>query len=39
MTPSIRLCSGAEAVKKFKRAGWRIDRQKGSGILFFKYVL
>jgi len=26
MTPSIRLCSGAEAVKKFKRAGWTVDR-------------
>jgi len=25
MTPSIKLCSGAEVVKKFKRAGWIID--------------
>jgi len=36
MTPSIRLCSGAEAVKKFKRAGWRIDRQKGSHMMMVK---
>jgi hypothetical protein len=28
MTPSIKLCSGAEAVKKFRRAGWKVDRQK-----------
>jgi predicted RNA binding protein YcfA (HicA-like mRNA interferase family) len=36
MTPSIKLCSGAEAVKKFKRAGWMIDRQKGSHIMMVK---
>ena len=36
MTPSIKLCSGAEAVKKFKRAGWMIDRQKGSHVMMVK---
>jgi len=36
MTPSIKLCSGTEAVKKFKRAGWRIDRQKGSHMMMVK---
>lgn len=36
MTLSIKLCSGAEAVKKFKRAGWMIDRQKGSHIMMVK---
>jgi predicted RNA binding protein YcfA (HicA-like mRNA interferase family) len=36
MTPSIKLCSGAEAVKKFKRAGWIVDRQKGSHTMMVK---
>ena len=36
MTSSIKLCSGAEAVKKFKRAGWTVDRQKGSHVMMVK---
>jgi len=36
MTSSIKLCSGAEAVKKFKRAEWIVDRQKGSHVMLVK---
>jgi predicted RNA binding protein YcfA (HicA-like mRNA interferase family) len=36
MTSSIKLCSGAEAVKKFRRAGWRVDRQEGSHMMMVK---
>ena len=37
MTSSIKLCSGTEAaVKKFKRAGWVADRQKGSHAMLVK---
>jgi len=32
----IKLCSGAEAVKKFLRAGWSIARQKGSHVMMTK---
>jgi predicted RNA binding protein YcfA (HicA-like mRNA interferase family) len=32
----LKLCSGAEAVKKFQRAGWRISRQKGSHMMMTK---
>ena len=32
----LKLCSGAEAVKKFKRKGWRIARQKGSHVMLVK---
>ena len=31
-----RLCSGAEAVRKFQKAGWIIDRQKGSHVMMVK---
>ncbi len=30
------LCSGAEAVKKFKKAGWTVARQKGSHLMMVK---
>jgi len=33
---SIKPCSGAEAVKKFLRAGWSIARQKGSHVMMTK---
>ena len=35
---SVRLlpCSGAEAVKRFKRAGWSVDRQVGSHVMLVK---
>jgi predicted RNA binding protein YcfA (HicA-like mRNA interferase family) len=32
----LRLCSGAEAVKKLKRAGWTVDRQAGSHVMLVK---
>ena len=32
----LRLCSGAEAVKKFERAGWKIARRKGSHVMMVK---
>ncbi len=36
MSEKLKLCSGAEAVKKFKRAGWTIVRQKGSHVMLVK---
>jgi predicted RNA binding protein YcfA (HicA-like mRNA interferase family) len=30
------VVSGAEAVKAFQRAGWQIDRQKGSQVVLLK---
>ncbi len=36
MSHRIKLCSGAVAVKKFKRAGWVADRQIGSHIMLVK---
>lgn len=36
MSPRLRLCSGAVAVKKFKRAGWMVDRQVGSHVMLVK---
>jgi len=30
------LCSGAEAVKKFRKAGWTVARQKGSHLMMVK---
>ncbi len=36
MSHRLRLCSGAEAVKKFKRTGWTINRQVGSHIMMVK---
>jgi predicted RNA binding protein YcfA (HicA-like mRNA interferase family) len=32
----LKLCSGAEAVKKFRRAGWSVDRQVGSHVMMVK---
>ncbi|MBI5179135.1 MAG: type II toxin-antitoxin system HicA family toxin [Nitrospinae bacterium] len=32
----LKLCSGADAVKKFQQAGWSIDRQKGSHVMLTK---
>ncbi len=32
----LKLCSGAEAVKKFLKAGWSINRQKGSHVMMTK---
>ncbi len=36
MGHGLRLCSGAEAVKKFKRAGWSVDRQVSSHVMMTK---
>lgn len=33
MSPRLNLCSGKEGVKKFKKAGWQISRQKGSHVI------
>jgi predicted RNA binding protein YcfA (HicA-like mRNA interferase family) len=30
------VVSGAEAVKAFQRAGWRVDRQRGSHVVLQK---
>ena len=31
-----KLCSGAEAVRKFQKNGWVVDRQKGSHVMMIK---
>lgn len=36
MSSRIKLCSSAVAVKKFKRAGWVVDRQVGSHVMLVK---
>lgn len=36
MSRRLKLCSGAMAVRKFKRAGWIVDRQVGSHIMLVK---
>ncbi len=36
MDKNLKLCSGAEAVRKFQRAGWSIARQKGSHVMMTK---
>ncbi len=36
MSEKLKLCSGAEAVKKFNRAGWVVDRQIGSHVMLVK---
>jgi predicted RNA binding protein YcfA (HicA-like mRNA interferase family) len=36
MAEPIRLCSGADVVKKLKRAGWSVSRQKGSHVMLTK---
>jgi predicted RNA binding protein YcfA (HicA-like mRNA interferase family) len=30
------VVSGAEAVKAFQRAGWRVDRQRGSHVILLR---
>jgi predicted RNA binding protein YcfA (HicA-like mRNA interferase family) len=30
------VVSGAQAVKMFERAGWRVDRQRGSHVILLK---
>jgi predicted RNA binding protein YcfA (HicA-like mRNA interferase family) len=36
MGESLRLCSGAEAVQKFQRAGWMVSRQRGTHVMMVK---
>jgi len=36
MSHQLKLCSGAVTVKKFKRAGWIVDRQVGSHVMLVK---
>jgi len=36
MNEKLKLCSGAEAVGKFQRAGWSVVRQKGSHVMLTK---
>jgi predicted RNA binding protein YcfA (HicA-like mRNA interferase family) len=36
LSSRLKLCSGSEAVKKFKRAGWTVDRQVGSHVMLVK---
>lgn len=36
MSSRLKLCSGAEAVKKFQKVGWHIDRKKGSHVMLVK---
>ena len=36
MAERLRLCSGAEAVRKFQRAGWTVARQRGSHVMMVK---
>ena len=33
MEKKLKLCSGAEAVRKLQRAGWSVARQKGSHVM------
>ena len=34
--PKLPVISGADAVKAFARAGWRVDRQRGSHVIMLK---
>jgi predicted RNA binding protein YcfA (HicA-like mRNA interferase family) len=34
--PKLPVISGADAVKAFERAGWRVDRQRGSHVVLLK---
>ncbi len=36
MSSHLKLVSGAEAVKKFRRGGWSVDRQVGSHVMLTK---
>ena len=36
MGDSLKLCSGADAVKKLQKADWSISRQKGSHVMMTK---
>ncbi|HDH34190.1 MAG TPA: type II toxin-antitoxin system HicA family toxin [Nitrospirae bacterium] len=33
MSKNLKLCSGSEAVHKFRKKGWSVSRQKGSHVM------
>jgi len=34
--PKLPVASGADALKAFQQAGWRVDRQRGSHVVLLK---
>ena len=34
--PKLPVISGADGVKAFRKAGWRVDRQRGSHVVMLK---
>ncbi|MFW6163041.1 MAG: type II toxin-antitoxin system HicA family toxin [Planctomycetota bacterium] len=34
--PKLPVVSGAKAVRAFEKAGWRVDRQRGSHVILLK---
>lgn len=34
--PKLRVVSGKECIRRFERAGWRRDRQRGSNVVLLK---
>ena len=36
MSVKPKLCSGAEAIRKLQRKGWKVARQKGSHVMLTK---
>lgn len=36
MDQTLKLCSGAEAVRKLQKAGWSVARKKGSHVMLTK---
>lgn len=34
--PKLPVISGAQCVRAFERAGWRVDRQRGSHVVMLK---
>jgi predicted RNA binding protein YcfA (HicA-like mRNA interferase family) len=34
--PRLPVLSGADAVKAFRRAGWQVDRQRGSHVIMLR---
>jgi len=36
MGAAVKLCSGFDAVRKFRKAGWTVARQKGSHVMMTK---
>jgi len=34
--PRLPACSGEEAIRAFEKAGWQVDRRRGSHVSMFK---